>query len=216
MFKKILSLILTILILNLYSIPVYSADKKNTKIKAEFMTKLNVNKASDGEVVQLISLEDFTDETGITIPHGTIFKGYIKSHKESHPFYVRAKAHIVFDEMILPDGRMYKIKAGTKRKYIKGSAIGNTVKGIVTFPLAVATSAVGGAVMVVEIVTVIGLIFVAPTSNGFFKGVKQMTRGVNCKKRAGSKVKLKIKDMKEVHIQEDTFIERKNYNGLDK
>lgn len=214
MLKKFFSLVLVVLILNIYCVPVFSADMKTLKMKAEYMTNLNVNKANDGDSVLFMTRKDYTDETGFTIPNGTIFKGHVKSHKESHPFYCRGKAKVVIDEMTLPDGRTYKVKVTAKT--VKGPLIANIGKVVGTLPPAIITSAVGGVVMVVEAVTIVGLIFVVPTANGFRKGVGRMTKGINCKKHTGSKITLKLKDMQEYRVDEETFIERKKYNEIEK
>ena len=214
MFKKFLSLVLSVVILNIYCVPAFSADMKTLKMKAEYMTNLNVNKANDGDSVHFMTRKDYTDETGFTIPNGTVFKGYVKSHTESKAFYRRGKAKVVIDEMVLPDGRTYKVKV--KAKVVKGPFIANMGKLLGTLPPAIVTSAVGGVVMVVEAVTIVGLIFVAPTGQGFVKGVGRMTKGINCKKHSGSKVTLKLRNMQEYHVDEETFIERKKYDEIDK
>jgi hypothetical protein len=164
-------------------------------INAEFKTEFNANEASKGQVVQFVSTEDYKIDD-VVIPAGTIFSGEVKHFKKGRWAYRRAKAVIKINKMILPDGKEYKIKASTKRHVLKGSAMGNIGKGIVSFPVAIIVGVTGAVVIVLESVSIVGLIVVGPTSYAFGRTMGQLTHGINYKKHVGDDIKLKIKSVK--------------------
>ena len=191
MLKKILVPLLILCVFNFISYPAYA---KNMTVDAVFKTELNVNKASKGEVVQFVSVEDSTIDD-FTIPSGTIFEGSIKKFKKGRWAYRRAKALIVIDKMILPSGETYNIHGNTKRHVLKGSAIGNVAKGIVSLPAALVVGTAGALVIVVETISIAGLIIVGPTSYLFGRTMGTLTHGINCKRHEGDSIKLIIKDI---------------------
>ena len=218
MFKKIFSVLVLFCVINLTFLPAMSEvadeqsvaddtaetmtlstesdskDSSGNTIEAIFKTDLNVNKASKGQVVQFVSTEDFT-KNGITIPKGTIFTGEIRNLKKSRFAYRRAKATIVIKQVILPNGQTRKVKAFTKKRTIKGSAVANVGKGIATAPFVITLGAVGVVVIFVEAITIVGIIAVVPTGYGFGRAMGTLSHGVNCKKSQGDEIKLKIKSL---------------------
>lgn len=213
MLKKLFSLFFVLCFLNVVSIPAFSieADQddvitesvdaqkvktdKNKIINSEFITNLNVNKASKGQIVQFKTLEDCSID-GLSIPQGTVFNGKVKALKKGRWAYRRAKVRIVLNEMILPNGDKYRVRGTTKRHVLKGSAVGNVAKGVVTLPVAVVTGVVGAAVIIVETVSIAGLIVVGPTSYVFGQAMGKLTHGINYKKEEGDNIKLKIHRVK--------------------
>ena len=197
MIKKIFSLLLSLLILNVTLCPSFAINDEetlhgNSIINAEFSTDLNLNEASKKQIVQFVSTEDYVDKTGFVIPKGTLFTGRIHNIKKSRWAYRRAKARIIINEMQFPNGETYKIKAYTKRRVLKGSALGNIAKGIVTAPVAIVVIVAGSVVMLVETVSIVGLIIVGPTG-AVVRGITGgLTKGVNCTKTSGDSIKLKI------------------------
>lgn len=207
MIKKIFSLVLAFLILNITLCPAYAFEDNETLygnhiINAEFSTDLNVNEASKKQVVQFISTEDYYDKTGYFIPKGTLFTGKVKNFKKSRWAYRRAKVHIVINEMRFPNGETYKIKACTKRHVLKGSAIGNIAKGVVTAPVALVVIVAGSVVMLVETLSIVGLIVVGPTGAVVRGATGKLTNGVNCTKHSGDSIKLKITNAKHVPVMQ--------------
>lgn len=193
--KKILSVLLTFCIMNFSLLPAF-ADEENYKtshvIDAQFKTELNVNKASKGQVVQFVSTEDY--EVGdVKIPSGTIFSGKIKRIKKGRCGYRRAKVLIVVDEMIFPNGETHTVKAFTKKHVLKGPAMANIGKGIVTAPAALMVGVAGAVVIVVEAISIAGIVLIAPTACAFCGTMGKLTNGINCTKHEGDEVKLKIK-----------------------
>lgn len=190
--KKILSLFLALLILNVYSVPAMAVSGSHAKkvVNASFVSDLNLNNASDGQIVQFRTTEDHTDSDGNVIPAGTIFEGNIKSLKKGRWAYRRAKARIVLSEMRLPDGTVYKIKGNTKRKVLKGSAIANISKGIVTFPFVLVVGVGGSCVIFIECITIAGILLVLPTSLAIAGLCGKLSNGVNCKKHSGDTLKI--------------------------
>jgi len=213
MIKKLFSLFLIFLILNITLCPAFATDNEekirgNRIIEAEFSTDLNVNEASKKQIVQFISTEDFVDKTGFFIPKGTLFTGRIHNIKKSRWAYRRAKVRIIINEMKFPNGETYKIKAYTKRRVLKGSAVGNIAKGIVTAPFAVVVITVGSVVMLVESITIVGLIVVGPTGAIVGGIAGKLSNGVNCTKNSGDKIKLKIiKGERIKSVQQESYAE---------
>lgn len=198
MFKKIFSVLLAFFIINVTLIPAladgdegYSTSKI---INAKFKTDLNVNKASNGQVVQFISTEDYMVD-GFMIPQGTIFNGEIKHFKKGRFGYRRAKVVIKINEIVLPNGETHSINASTKRHVLKGSAVGNIAKGVISLPLAVATGTVGVAVIIVEAVSIVGILIIGPTAYVFGEAMGKLTHGINYKRHEGDEIKLKIKSL---------------------
>jgi len=190
--KKIISLLFIVFTLNAYSVPVSAFSENGGKevIEAAFVSDLNVNKSSAGQVVQFRTVENYTDSLGNEIPKGTIFAGEIKSFKKGRWAYRRAKVRIRLTEMRFPDGSVYSIKGNTKRKVLKGSALVNTTKGIVTLPLVLVIGAGGACVMLLECVSIFGIILLVPTGVIVAGLCGKFSNGINCKKSAGDVLKL--------------------------
>ena len=197
--KRFFACLLMLCMINFTFLPALAEEKENYNtnniINAQFKTDFNANKASKGQVVQFISTEDYKIEN-VIIPKGTIFNGEVKHYKKGRWGYRRAKAVIGINKMILPSGETYKIKASTKKHVLKGSALGNTGKGIVTLPVALVVGTVGAVVIVVETISVAGLILVGPTSYGIGRAMGGLTHGINYKKYHGDEIQLKIKTVK--------------------
>ena len=170
-------------------------NEKFVIIESEFVTDLNVNKASKGEVVQFKTLEE-ASINGMKIPAGTVFNGKIKAFKKGRWAYRRAKVRIVINEMVLPSGEKYRVKGATKKHVLKGSAAGNVLKGVITFPIAVAIGFVGVTVIIAETITIVGLVLVGPTSYLLGESMGKLTHGVNCKKYEGDDIDLKLYSVK--------------------
>ena len=190
--KKIISLIFILAFLNLNISPAFalSENNRNEVIKAAFVSDLNVDKSSKGQIVQFRTTESYTDSVGNVIPQGTIFAGEIKSLKKGRWAYRRAKVRIRLTEMRFPDGSVYKINGHTKRRVLKGSAIGNIAKGIGTLPLVIVTGVGGTAVIILECVTIVGIILIVPTGAMVSGLCGKLSNGINCKKNAGDILKL--------------------------
>lgn len=196
MIKKFFSVLLILCVINFGFLPSFAADEKYTSsniINTEFKTELNLNKASNGQIVQFVSTQNYVTD-GISIPQGTIFSGEIKRLKKSRFGYRRAKAVIEINKMTLPGGETVNVKAAAKRHVLKGSAVVNIGKGIITFPVAVVTGFVGGTVILLEAVSIVGIIAIGPTSYLFGETMGKLTHGINYKKHEGDKIKLKIKN----------------------
>jgi len=190
--KKIISLIFILIFLNLNISPAYALSDRNRKefIEAAFVSDLDVNKSSKGQVVQFKTTESYTDSSGKVIPQGTIFAGEIRSIKHGRWAYRRAKVRIRLTEMRLPDGSVYQINGNTKRKVLKGSAIVNTGKGIITLPIVLVVGVGGTVVILLECVSIVGIVLLVP-SGLIFSGIcGKLSNGINCKKEAGDTIKL--------------------------
>ncbi len=197
MVKKIFSIILVFCIMNFSFLPVLAENeeyKTSHVIDAEFKTDLNVNKASKGQVVQFISTDDYNVD-GFIIPRGTTFNGEIQHFKKGRFGYRRAKAVVVINQITLPNGETHNIKAFTKPHTLKGSAIKNIGKGVISFPIAIVTGTVGAVVIIVEAISIVGILAIGPTSYLFGETMGKLTHGINCKKQEGDEIQLKIKHL---------------------
>ena len=190
--KKIFSLFLIIFVINFSSVPAWAFFEKQEKttVNASLVSSLNLNNSSNGLIVQFKTTEDYKDADGNVIPQGTVFEGHIKSLKHGRWAYRRAKARIVLTEMRLPDGTVYQIKGNTKRKVLKGSALANIGKGVITFPFVLVVGVGGSCVIVLECVSIVGILLVLPTSLAIAGLCGKLSNGINCKKDAGDVLKL--------------------------
>lgn len=186
-----------LLLMNLGSIGAYAENKNNFKdIDAEFLTELDVNKASKEQIVQFKSSKDAEVLKGVIIPKGTVFTGHIKSFKKARWAYRRAKVHIEIDKMTFPDGETYNVTAFTKKHNLKGAAAVNILKGVISFPFALITGAAGICIITAEAVTIIGILLIGPTGYVFGRITGKLSRGINCRKHPGDDIKLKIKKVR--------------------
>lgn len=189
--KKLLSLIGILFIFNLSFTPAYAAYAKSKEtVTASFVSDLNVNKSSKGQVVQFRINESYTDADGKIIPEGSIIAGEIKSFKKGRWAYRRAKVRIELNEIRLPDGTVYQIQGNTKRKVLKGSAVANVSKGIITFPAVLVVGVGGSLVMLFECISIAGIILLVPTGLIIGGLTGKLSNGINCKKHAGDVIKL--------------------------
>lgn len=189
--KKLLSLLGILFIFNLSFTPAYAAYAKSKEtVTASFVSDLNVNKSSKGQVVQFRINESYTDADGKIIPEGSIIAGEIKSFKKGRWAYRRAKVRIELNEIRLPDGTVYQIQGNTKRKVLKGSAIINIGKGIITFPAVLVVGVGGSLVMLFECISIAGIILLVPTGLIIGGLTGKLSNGINCKKQAGDKINL--------------------------
>ena len=94
--------------------------------------------------------------------------------------------------MILPTGESYEISAQTKRAVLKGSAVKNVAKGIITFPVVIVTGATGTCVILVEAISIAGILLIGPTSYLIGETMGKLSHGINYKKQPGDAIQLKI------------------------
>lgn len=185
--KKLLSILFVLFVLNMSVMPAFAVSGGSGKetIKAAFVHDVNVNESSKHQIVQFKTTENYKD-----IPQGTIFVGKIQAIKHGRWAYRRAKVRIVLTEMRLPDGTTYQINGNTKRKVLKGSAIGNIGKGIITFPAVLVVGVGGSCVMLLECVSIAGILLLVPTGAILAGLCGKLSNGINCKKHAGDVIKL--------------------------
>ena len=198
--KNIILLLLVFGMLNLTFLPVFASEnnvKSSKIINAVYNTELNLNKASKGQVVQFQTTQDYNIE-GVKIPRGTIFSGKIKSYKKGRWAYRRAKAHIQIDKMVYPTGETYNISATTKKYVIKGSAAANIGKGVITAPVVAVVGVAGACVILVEAITIVGLVLVAPTGYIIARTMGTLSHGINYKRHSGDSVDLRLRNLSNV------------------
>ena len=211
--KKIFSFAMIVFIMNIICIPAFASTDEHRPfiIDTYLVSELNLNNSKKHQIVQFKSEKSIETPQGIVIPQGTLFNGEISALKHSRFAFRRAKARIKINEMIMPDGQKYIVKGRTKRKVLKGSAAGNIVKGVICAPAALVTGAAGIVILAVETVTIIGLVFAAPTAALIGGAMGKLTNGVNCKKRIGDDIDIQITDVKlknsGAQINQDTQIQ---------
>lgn len=219
MLKKILS-VLFIFVITCMPVLAYSEIPHGAEypmiIKSEYNTAVNANKDSANQVVQFVTSETYTEQrSGFVIPKGTIFNGKIRSVKPSKWGLRRAKMIIDINEMRFPNGDIYTVSANTKQLKLKGSLLANTLKGVIGVPFAVVSVAAGTCLMIVETVSIIGIISIEPTAKATGALVDKFTKGVNYKKHEGNSVKLRINNIREYDIEREvqgTIINQQNYD----
>ena len=201
MFKRYIAGLLVMVLLSA-SLPVMASDTSNVGINrvidAAYVEHISLNKSANDEKVDFVTLEEYKDGSGFVIPKGTVFTGRIHGLKKSRWAFRRAKAGIKITEMRTPDGRTYQVTGATKRNKLKGSAVGNVAKGLVTCPVALVVGVGGSVAMLFEAVTIIGIPFLVPTGVIFGGIMGKLTNGVDYKRDKGAEIPLKINKIKHV------------------
>ena len=210
MFKRLLSVIFALIMLNFMCMPAYTypeiphGAEYPLIVKSEYNTYINANEAVAGQAVQFVSSKKYTDNrSGFTIPKGTIFNGKIRIAQKSKWGFRRANVIIDINEMRFPNGDIYTVSANTKQLKLKGSLVANTLKGIIGTPFAVVSGVLGAGLMIVETASIIGIASVEPTAKASSALINKFTKGVNYKKHDGASVKLRINDIREYDIEKE-------------
>lgn len=218
MLKKSVSIIFAAIMLNLSLLPAGAINElainKPFILKTQITSDFDVNNSNEDDIVQFMTDKSIRDNIGVVIPKGTIFTGKIKEMEISRLFYRRAKARIEITEMMLPDGKTYKIQGETKRKFLKGSMAANIAKGAVGIPAAAVVGAAGGVIDAAEYVSIIGILLTGKTENILGNTLFKLTSGINCKKKMEDDVAIKIRYLDD-EFYTDTIM-RKTGKNLNK
>lgn len=170
---------------------VFLSPTSNYVLELESDMDINETKANEEIYFRLVS--SVKASNGMSLPEHTRFAGKFKKIKKSEPIFKRARAYIIIDKIIFPDEKVYTVRMEPKNGAdLKASQFLNTLRaipagiGIITF------SALSVAVVVIESVTVVGLVVVPRTCRGFGLLISSMAKGLNYKLKAGSKIVFKL------------------------
>ena len=213
--KKIISFVLILLINFITTVPVLSetydyAEESPTVFQTsveddtvylspketyvlELESDIDVNEADVDDEIYFRLASQVKASNGMVIPEHTRFLGKFKQVNKSKPVFKRAKAYILIDKIIFPNEKIYTVRMEPKNgSDLKSSQFLNTIRafpagiGIITF------SIISVAVVVIESVSIVGLVVVPRTCKGFGLLISSMAKGLNYKLKAGSKISFKL------------------------
>ncbi|MCQ2958122.1 MAG: hypothetical protein MJ180_04375 [Candidatus Gastranaerophilales bacterium] len=188
--KKILSVLFILLLMFAQTTPVMANNNSNNTY-VNFTQKFNVNKSTLGDSVAL-KLKNPVYVLGQEIPAGTIFYGKIDKIRHSRGGFISANATISFNEMVLPSGETIPVKGSVSDIKIKSSGLANFGKGVITTPFTFLELTVGGIWIVLEAVSILGIIFIPATIGTIAHGVSVTTKGVNRKVSVNKNIMIDI------------------------
>lgn len=165
---------------------------KNTYV-LELESDMDVNETNIDDEIYFRLVSKVKASNGMYLPEHTRFVGKFKKVKKSEPMFKRARAYILIDKIIFPNEKIYSVRMEPKNgSDLKSSQFLNTLRafpagiGILTF------SVLSVAVVAVESVSIVGLVVVPRTCNGFGLLISSMAKGLNYKLKAGSKISFKL------------------------
>ncbi len=193
--RKLLSVILIFLMLNLSCLPVLANNDNsltNAKIKCKFLNDINANEAKIGQTVNFIVIKEFKNNN-IVIPKDTVFKGEVKNKTNNGRQYQRSTVQIEIKEMELADGTIYKVDAETNPNPLQASntaCVGAAIRNTLLTPFVVVLES---TVLALSVVTIVGIFFIEPQVKNIGESVKDITYGANYIKHEGNNATLKLK-----------------------
>ena len=159
----------------------------------ELESDLDINETDKNDEIYFRLVSKVQASNGMFLPEHTRFVGRFKKIKKSEPMFKRARAYIIIDKLIFPNGKIYTVRMEPKKgSDLKSSQFLNTLRafpagiGIITF------SIISVAVVAIESVCVVGLVVVPRTCRGFGLLISSMAKGLNYKLKAGSKIIFKL------------------------
>ena len=164
-----------------------------TKYELELESDLDINETNQNDEIFFNLVSKVEASNGVALPEHTRFAGKFVKIKKSQPVFKRARAYIIIDKIIFPNGQTYAVRMEPKKgSDLKAPQFLNALRvipasvGILTFSIA------SVAVVAVESVTIVGLVVVPRTCKGFGLLISSMAKGLNYKLKAGSKVSFKL------------------------
>jgi len=159
----------------------------------ELESDLDVNESTKGDEIYFRLVNPVKASNGMYLPENTRFAGKFKKIKQSSPMFKRARAYIVIDKMLMPNGTEYQVRIEPKNgSDLKSSQFLNTLRafpasiGVLTF------SVLSVATVAVESATIVGLVVVPRTCKGFGILISSTAKGLNYKLKAGSQLLFKL------------------------
>ena len=164
-----------------------------TKYVLELESDLDINETNPNDEIFFSLVSKTKASNGVVLPEHTRFAGKFVKIKKSQPVFKRARAFIIIDKVIFPNGRVYTVRMEPKNgSDLKSSQFLNALRvipasiGLVTF------SIVSVAVVAIESVSIVGLVVVPRTCRGFGLLISSMAKGLNYKLKAGSTISFKL------------------------
>ena len=164
-----------------------------TKYVLELESDLDINETNPNDEIFFNLVSKVEASNGVALPEHTRFAGKFVKIKKSQPVFKRARAYIIIDKIIFPNGQTYNLRMEPKNgSDLKAPQFLNALRvipagvGLVTF------SIVSVAVVAIESVSIVGLIVVPRTCRGFGLLISSMAKGLNYKLRAGSTITFKL------------------------
>ena len=164
-----------------------------TKYVLELESDLDINETNPNEEIFFNLVSKVEASNGVALPEHTRFAGKFVKIKKSQPVFKRARAYIIIDKIIFPNGQTYTVRMEPKNgSDLKSSQFLNALRvipasiGLVTFSIA------SVAVVAVESVSIVCLVVVPRTCRGFGLLISSMAKGLNYKLKAGSTISFKL------------------------
>ena len=154
---------------------------------------MDINETNPNDEIYFSLVSSVKASNGMLLPEHTRFAGKFKKIKKSEPIFKRARAYIIIDKIIFPDEKVYTVRMEPKKgSDLKSPQILNTLRAIPAGIGMITFSALSVAVVVIESVTIVGLVVVPRTCKGFGLLISSMAKGLNYKLKAGSKIVFKL------------------------
>ena len=164
-----------------------------TKYVLELESDLDINETKPNDEIFFSLVSKVKASNGVVLPEHTRFAGKFVKIKKSQPVFKRARACIIIDRIIFPNGQVYTVRMEPKNgSDLKSPQFLNALRvipasiGLVTF------SILSVAVVAIESVSIVGLIVVPRTCRGFGLLISSMAKGLNYKLKAGSNISFKL------------------------
>ena len=170
---------------------IYLLPKSTFKLELE--SDLDINETKENEEIFFILVNPVKASNGMYLPEDTRFSGYFKKIKKSSPLYKRARGYIIVDKILMPNEKTYSVRMEPKNgSDLKAPQILNVIRAVPAGIGAITFSVISVAAVAIESVTVVGLVVVPRTCKGFGLLISSMSKGLNYKAKAGSKMLFKL------------------------
>lgn len=199
--KKLISafLMLSFLFLNTiaaYAESIVSVDKDTGKavianrsvLKLRFDKDFDINESHEGQEIYFSLAETIKDSDNTVLPAGTKFIGNVTNKENSKWGFRKAKAEIVMDRMILPNGRTYKVKSTPEKGELSSPTGLNIAKGTAVAAVDAGICIFGAAFIAIECLSVGGMIFAPITGAALGVALSSTSKGLNYKVSRGTEI----------------------------
>ena len=164
-----------------------------TRYELELESDLDINETNVNDEIYFRLVSKIQASNGMFLPEHTRFVGKFKKIKKSEPMFKRARAYIIIDKIIFPNERVYTVRMEPKQgSDLKSSQLLNTIRAIPASVGILTFSIISVATVVIESVSIVGLVVVPRTCKGFGILISSMAKGLNYKLKAGSKIIFKL------------------------
>ena len=164
-----------------------------TRYELELESDLDINETNVNDEIYFRLVSKIQASNGMFLPEHTRFVGKFKKIKKSEPMFKRARAYIIIDKIIFPNEKVYTVRMEPKQgSDLKSSQLLNTIRAIPASVGILTFSIISVATVVIESVSIVGLVVVPRTCKGFGILISSMAKGLNYKLKAGSKIVFKL------------------------